>query len=74
VLVDVVGISYWVPSTNEKLREIAAEHPNVVVAGWNAVTRNDPGLLHDDRTHPNIDGIEAYADVVADALRRLGPG
>lgn len=74
VVVDVVGISYWVPSTNETLRRIAADYPNVVVAAWNAETRADPGLLHDDRTHPDLDGIEVYADVIADALRRLGPG
>lgn len=74
VVVDVVGISYWVPSTNDTLRRIAADYPNVAVAAWNAETRADPGLLHDDRTHPDLDGIEVYADVIADTLRRLGPG
>ncbi len=73
VLVDVVGISFWVPSTNQTLRSIAAEYPNAIVADWNTATSNNPGLLHDDRTHPNMAGIEVYTDVVSSALRQLGP-
>ncbi len=73
VLVDVVGISFWVPSTNQTLRSIAAEYPNAIVADWNTATANNPGLLHDDRTHPNMAGIEVYTDVVSSALRQLGP-
>src|SRR6185295_12505348 len=49
VLINVVGKSYWVPSTNDKLKEISAEYPNTIVADWNAVAQEKPGLLHRDR-------------------------
>lgn len=68
VLVTVVGVSSWVPSTNDTLRRIAAEYPNTVIADWNQMVRNDPGLLHDDRTHPNMAGMAAYADLLADTI------
>lgn len=73
VLVNTVGVSSWVPSTNQKLAEISADHPNTTVMDWNARITAEPGLLHSDRTHPNMEGIVAYADMVADAFQRLGP-
>jgi peptidoglycan/LPS O-acetylase OafA/YrhL len=71
VLVNTVGISYWVSSANKELAKIAAKHPNVVVADWNHAVRGKPGLLHADRTHPNMQGIQLYADVVDAALREV---
>lgn len=68
VIPTVVGVSSWVPSTNETMRSIAADHPNVFVADWNAVVRNNPGLLHDDRTHPNLKGMQAYADLLSQTI------
>jgi peptidoglycan/LPS O-acetylase OafA/YrhL len=73
VLVNVVGVSGWVPSTNDKLAAISAEHPNTVVADWHSVIAADPSLVHSDRTHPNIEGIDVYAELVATSLRDLGP-
>jgi peptidoglycan/LPS O-acetylase OafA/YrhL/lysophospholipase L1-like esterase len=73
VVVNTVGTSRWVPETNRKLAEIAADYDNVVVADWNAVVSADPSLLHNDRTHPNMEGIGVYADLVASALDELGP-
>ena len=73
VLINTVGVSPWVPSTNQKLLDISAEHPNTVVMDWNARVGAEPGLLHTDRTHPNMEGIVAYAEMVADAFERLGP-
>ncbi|MGC5167098.1 acyltransferase family protein [Luteimicrobium sp. DT211] len=69
VLVNTVGVSYWVPDANKQLARIAAKHPNVVVADWNHAVRGKPGLLHADRTHPNMQGIDVYAGVVDAALR-----
>lgn len=68
VLFTVVGVSSWVPSTNEMLRSIAAEHPNAVIADWNQKVRENPGLLHDDRTHPNMAGMTAYGDLLAETI------
>ena len=72
VVVTIVGISYWVPETNATLAAIAADHPNVHVADWAAAVRDQPGLLHSDRTHPDLEGVEVYADVLAGVLTELG--
>ena len=66
-----VGVSYWVPDANARLRELVADRPNVHVVDWNAYVAAHPGLLHADRTHPNMDGVVAYADVLRTALRQL---
>jgi peptidoglycan/LPS O-acetylase OafA/YrhL len=74
VLVNTVGYSYWIPASNETLRSISADYPNTVVADWHSVIEGQPGLLHRDKTHPNDAGIIVYANVLADALKSLGPG
>ncbi len=73
VLVNTVGVSRWVPSTNDTLAGVSAQHPNTIVADWHAAVVADPSLLHSDRTHPNTRGIRVYAEVVAAALATLGP-
>jgi peptidoglycan/LPS O-acetylase OafA/YrhL len=42
VLVNTVGISDWVPSTNATLAALSAEHPNTIVADWHAVVTCRP--------------------------------
>ena len=74
VLFDTVGVSRWVPSSNDTLRSIAAGYPNVGVADWNMVVHSFPNLLHRDRTHPNMAGIGAYAELLSQTLAALGPG
>jgi peptidoglycan/LPS O-acetylase OafA/YrhL len=71
VLVNTVGISYWVPDANETLDRIAAGRENVAVADWHALVGKRPGLLHSDATHPNMDGIEAYTDLVERSFATL---
>lgn len=71
VLVNSVGISYWVPDANTTLDGIAAGRENVEVADWHALVGRYPGLLHADATHPNLDGVEAYTDLVERAFARL---
>jgi peptidoglycan/LPS O-acetylase OafA/YrhL/lysophospholipase L1-like esterase len=73
VLVNTVGVSEWVPSSNATLAEVSAEHPNTIVMDWHATVATNPALLHDDRTHANFDGIQVYAEEVASALEQLGP-
>ena len=73
VLVNTVGVSDWVPSTNATLAAISAEYPNTRVMDWHATVAADPGLLHDDRTHANFDGIQVYAEQLALTLDELGP-
>lgn len=74
VLINTVGVSYWIPEANAKLQAISSEYPNTIVADWNSVIQSKPNLLHRDRTHPNDAGIIVYANVIADALATLGPG
>jgi lysophospholipase L1-like esterase len=74
VLVNTVGVSDWVPSTNAELAEISGEYPSTIVMDWHATVAADPDLLHSDRTHPNFDGIQVYADQLADTIATLGPG
>ncbi|MGO1316457.1 MAG: acyltransferase family protein [Cellulomonadaceae bacterium] len=71
VLVNVVGISYWVDDTNATMDQIAAEYPNVEVADWRGAVRDRPGLLHSDNTHPTAEGTAVYADVVRTALEQV---
>ncbi|BDZ41077.1 hypothetical protein GCM10025865_03760 [Paraoerskovia sediminicola] len=73
VLVNTVGVSYWVPDANKQLADIVSEYPNAVVADWNKVVRETPGILHSDNTHPNMEGIGIYADTVEKALATLPP-
>jgi lysophospholipase L1-like esterase len=73
VLVNTVGVSDWVTSTNATLASISADHPNTIVADWHAVVAADPTLLHTDKTHPNMRGIDVYADLLAQSLDELGP-
>lgn len=71
VLVNSVGISYWVPDANTTLERIAAGRTNVEVADWHAVVTERPGLLHADATHPNLEGVEAYTDLVETTFAAL---
>lgn len=71
VLVNSVGISYWVPDANTTLERIAAGRANVEVADWHAVVARRPGLLHADATHPNLEGVEAYTDLVETTFAAL---
>jgi hypothetical protein len=72
VLVNTVGISYWVPDANKTLDHIAAGRQNVAVADWHTLVGEQPRLLHSDATHPNMDGIEAYTDLVEESFAALG--
>jgi peptidoglycan/LPS O-acetylase OafA/YrhL len=71
VLVNTVGISYWVPDANTTLDHIAAGRENVAVADWHTLVGKHPGLLHSDATHPNMNGIEAYTDLVETSFATL---
>lgn len=71
VLVNTVGISYWVPDANRTLEQVAAGRENVEVADWHAVVGRRPGLLHSDGTHPNMEGIEVYTDLLERSFAAL---
>lgn len=68
IVVTVVGISRWVPESNANLVRIAGTYPNVTVVDWHGAVQNDPTLVHSDRTHPNIQGIDVYAQLIEQAI------
>jgi len=41
------------------------------VVDWHAYVAKHPGLLHSDKTHPNMEGIVAFADLLREALEKL---
>jgi hypothetical protein len=73
VVVNTVGVSEWVPSTNATLAAISADYPNTMVMDWHATVEANPALLHDDRTHASFEGIQVYADQLARTIEQLGP-
>lgn len=74
VLINNVGVSYWIPSTNERLNQISAEFPNTIVADWYSIIKDKPNLLHRDKTHPNDEGCVVYANMIAASMEKLGRG
>ncbi|ROS31419.1 acyltransferase family protein [Cellulomonas sp. PhB150] len=73
VVVTINGISHWIPDANAELKKLAAAHPNVTVADWRGYVDDHAGLLHADRTHPNMKGVVAYAKVLRSAFADLPP-
>ncbi|WP_236121437.1 acyltransferase family protein [Cellulomonas palmilytica] len=71
LVLTVVGISYWVDDANAKLVELASSRPNVHVVDWHAYVAEHPGLLHSDKTHPNMKGIVEFADLLRESLEKL---
>lgn len=74
ILYTVVGYSYWVPEANDELRALVADRPNVQVVDWNRYVATHAGLLHSDRTHPNLDGVAAYSKLLRQTLTDLRQG
>ena len=71
VLMTIYGRSDWIDQSNDILRRVAAERPNVVVTEWNAVAKAHPEALQPDKTHPDLDGAHLFAKTVASGLVTL---
>ncbi|MBL1102782.1 acyltransferase family protein [Streptomyces coffeae] len=61
----------WQDTVNQDIREVAANHRNVVVADWNRAIADRGSLLADDGVHPSPAGARLYADTIAAALATL---
>ncbi|WP_420112274.1 acyltransferase family protein [Pseudactinotalea sp.] len=68
VLVTIYHSSSWIPESNENMIEVAAQHPNVVVADWYGTITQHLDQLQPDGVHPDMDGMYLFSDVVAEAL------
>ncbi|OKL46291.1 hypothetical protein BSR28_07060 [Boudabousia liubingyangii] len=71
VLVNIGSRSTFVPRTNEILNEVAAKYPNVIVADWATVAKENPKLLQSDRTHPNVKGATVMGETIKSAFEAL---
>ncbi|MGO1401655.1 MAG: acyltransferase family protein [Flaviflexus sp.] len=69
VIVTIYGLSTFIDASNDYIREIASEYPNVAVADWHAAVSAQPQMLQADQTHPNIEGMYLFAETVDGALR-----
>ncbi|WP_374929368.1 acyltransferase family protein [Kytococcus sedentarius] len=68
VLVNLYGKSSWIEESNANLQEIADDYPNVAVADWHSMASQNPGYLQSDGVHPDIEGANAYAQLVKDTF------
>ncbi|PKZ41717.1 hypothetical protein CYJ76_06565 [Kytococcus schroeteri] len=68
VLVNLFGKSTWIDESNDNLRQIAEDYPNVAVADWHALVSQHPEWLQSDGVHPGIEGGFAYGAMVRDTF------
>lgn len=66
---------YWVtavladdPKFNEKFREYASKHPNIHIVEWEEKSKNHPEYFYGDGIHVKGEGIDAYANVIYEAI------
>ncbi|CAM5782512.1 acyltransferase family protein [Cellulomonas persica] len=71
VIYTIVGISYWVEDANAAMVDAVKGRPNVHVVDWHRYISKHSGLLHADKTHPNMKGVVAYADLLREELTKL---
>lgn len=71
VLVTEHGGFSRVESDNATLREIAATHPNVALADWDAALQGTTGQLQSDGIHPSRIGQHLFAKTIRTALAEL---
>jgi peptidoglycan/LPS O-acetylase OafA/YrhL len=58
----------WRDAVNERLADLAANHPNVRVLDWNAVVEHEDGLIGGDNVHVTPTGAQRLADLVTSAV------
>lgn len=71
VLVNLYGTSTFIDDANEKLAQIADEFENVRLADWHAAVMENPSILQADQTHPDLDGMHVFADVVRETFAKF---
>ena len=76
-IMDVVGDRqiYWVtavladdPQFNEKFRGYASKHPNIHIVEWEEKSKDHPEYFYGDGIHVKGDGIDAYANIIYEAI------
>lgn len=71
VVVNLYGMSTFIEPANELLSEIVSDYPNAIVADWYSVVSAQPDMLQADQTHPDMDGMQLFAETVQGAFQEL---
>ena len=59
----------WEAQVNGEIDRLASEHANIVVADWNKIANEEPGLLTDDGVHLSQAGKDRYTRMLAELVR-----
>lgn len=54
----------YMDKVNNDMKEFVYKSPKAHLINWRAYVKDKPELLAVDRTHPNVEGSQAYADLV----------
>ena len=54
----------YMDKVNADMKEFVDKNPKAHLIDWRAYVKDRPELLAVDRTHPNVEGSQAYADLV----------
>ena len=54
----------YMDKVNADMKEFVDNNPKAHLINWRAYVKDRPELLAVDRTHPNVEGSQAYADLV----------
>ncbi len=54
----------YMDKVNADMKEFVDKNPKAHLINWRAYVKDRPELLAVDRTHPNVEGSQAYADLV----------
>jgi len=66
VLVNVSVDRTYTELANQDLADLAKAHDHVILVDWNSIA--SPEIVRDDGYHPKLEGYEALARLIADAL------
>jgi peptidoglycan/LPS O-acetylase OafA/YrhL len=71
VVVNVSVPRSWEAANNELIAELVQDTPNAVLADWNAVTEETPGLIVRDGVHLTTEGIAQYSKTIKEAIAAI---
>lgn len=58
----------WEGQVNGEIDRLASQHGNVVIADWNKIANEEPGLLTDDGVHLSAAGKDRYTQMLASVV------
>lgn len=61
----------WEKSTNAIINEMVNQYPNLYLIDWASQVKNNPDWLIEDGIHPDIEGRQAYANIIKNAIETV---